>query len=261
MLARHRCYITALGVSAIFLCGAAPLRIGGQERYEGRDGTLPAESSSHESATRPKRLTTPERPKPDQQPHQDDPSADQVNLDLSRRSTLAAEKEAGQATIANGWAAKAYAFTVVQGLAAIFGVVFTAIAAFAAIAAAVYAKGAAEAAANSARADNEALDETRKAAADARKDAVEQADRFKEQMSTTMQIMQYIAQTSYAMKDSAKAMSKFADSAEKQMLITGRQVDIVEKQHSVSRLQYFATQRPRLIVREVQFTALQPTAS
>jgi hypothetical protein len=45
-----------------------------------------------------------------------------------------------------------------------------------------------------------------------------------------------------------------ADISEKQMLISGRQTDIQEKQHAVGRLQFFASHRPRLIVRGISFT-------
>jgi hypothetical protein len=51
---------------------------------------------------------------------------------------------------------------------------------------------------------------------------------------------------------SADAAKLAAESAEKQMLITGRQVDIVEKQHGVGRLQFFAMHRPKLIVRKIR---------
>jgi uncharacterized protein YpmB len=48
-------------------------------------------------------------------------------------------------------------------------------------------------------------------------------------------------------------MGEWADAAEKQMLILGRQTDIQEKQHAIGRLQFFAAHRPRLVVRGVSF--------
>lgn len=39
--------------------------------------------------------------------------------------------------------------------------------------------------------------------------------------------------------------------ANRQMLIQGKQTDIVEKQHAVGRLQFIATHRPRLVIRDV----------
>jgi hypothetical protein len=49
-----------------------------------------------------------------------------------------------------------------------------------------------------------------------------------------------------------KAISKnLADIAERQMAIAGEQTDIIAKQHAIGRLQFIATHRPRIIVREV----------
>jgi hypothetical protein len=42
---------------------------------------------------------------------------------------------------------------------------------------------------------------------------------------------------------------ELADIAQKQMLITARQTDIIEKQHAVGRLQFLTTHRPRITVR------------
>lgn len=47
-----------------------------------------------------------------------------------------------------------------------------------------------------------------------------------------------------------KQMTEAADLAEKQMLLTGRQADLIEKQKEISRLQFLATHRPRIILRE-----------
>jgi hypothetical protein len=42
---------------------------------------------------------------------------------------------------------------------------------------------------------------------------------------------------------------ELADITQKQMLISGRQTDIIEKQHAVGRMQFISTHRPRLKVR------------
>jgi hypothetical protein len=46
-------------------------------------------------------------------------------------------------------------------------------------------------------------------------------------------------------------MSRMADIAEKQKLISGLQTDIQSKQHAIGRLQFLATHRPRLRIRHV----------
>jgi hypothetical protein len=62
-------------------------------------------------------------------------------------------------------------------------------------------------------------------------------------------------QTARIMAETAQAqtakMGDWANSAQKQMLIVGRQTDIQEKQHAIGRLQFLATHRPRIVVRGV----------
>lgn len=91
-----------------------------------------------------------------------------------------------------------------------FGVAFTALAAVAAIAAAVYAKHAAKAARDSADADNAALEETRAASVEARKDAAAQSKRLSEQLALAEQTMEFTAKTAHAMSDSAKETRRVA---------------------------------------------------
>jgi hypothetical protein len=50
---------------------------------------------------------------------------------------------------------------------------------------------------------------------------------------------------------SANAAKAAAESAEKQMLLSGRHADITEKQHGVARLQFIAGHRPRLRLRNI----------
>jgi hypothetical protein len=48
-------------------------------------------------------------------------------------------------------------------------------------------------------------------------------------------------------------MGEWADAAEKQTLIVGRQTDIQSKQHAVARLQFFATHRPEIAIHAIEF--------
>ena len=87
---------------------------------------------------------------------------------------------------------------------------FTGVAALFAWRATHWAKEAAKQAGISARADNLALDETRQAAVDARKDADVQTKRFTEQMAKQQELVDFTATTALAMETAATAQQEAA---------------------------------------------------
>jgi hypothetical protein len=58
---------------------------------------------------------------------------------------------------------------------------------------------------------------------------------------------------------SAAAAEKAANAAENEIAIIGSQTDTLIKQHKVARLQFFATHRPKLIVRKIRLEAWRDT--
>ena len=63
-----------------------------------------------------------------------------------------------------------------------------------------------------------------------------------------------------AARDQRTELQKAGEIAEKQMLLSGRQTDIIEKQHGLDRLQFIADKRPRLRVRHVTINHPMPEA-
>ena len=109
----------------------------------------------------------------------------------------------------------------VQTLATVAAFLAAVLAAFFAYRATHWAREAATHTKRSADADNEALEETRKAAEDARRSDVQQAKRLTEQLGLMDKTMQYTAETAYAMKDNARAVAAqidiLKDTASKQL--------------------------------------------
>lgn len=156
MSSRNGRYVAALGgLAALFLSGAAPV----------------------EPASKPQG-----RPQPAPSQPKADPGRSESMSDYERES-LAVDRAANRiAETANAIsdAQRSYAFW--QLVLSFAGVGFTGIAAFFAWRATHWAKEAASHTKRSADADNAALTETRNAAAEARKDAEAQAERFRQEL-------------------------------------------------------------------------------
>lgn len=171
-------------------------------------------------------------------------NGDERALAVSRES-LAVDREANRiAERANLISEAQRSYALVQLVLGIFGVVFTAIAAGAAIAAAVFAKRAADAAAASAKADNEALAETRQAAAAAREDAAEAAVRFEAQMAKQQEMVEFTAKSSYAMEHSARASRGMATAMRNNADAALKAVEASSVQLELSRNALIVDQRP-----------------
>lgn len=127
------------------------------------------------------------------------------------RESLAASR------VANGIAERANVIADAQRrygfwslILAALGVAFTGIAAFFAYRATHWAKDAAAHTKRSADADNEALTETRNAAAAARQDALDAAERFRAQIADSREMVEFTAKSAYAMEHGANASRSLA---------------------------------------------------
>jgi hypothetical protein len=175
----------------------------------------------------------------------------QESLSGGDRESLAVSREANRiAERANLIAEAQKAYALGQFIVGGVGVGLTAVAVAAAIYAAFYAKAAADAARDSANADNAALEQTRDAAAEARKDALEQAQRHSDQLDIAERTASAMRETARGARDANQiALETSASQLRPYVYVLEEFVGVVTKPNFAGELHLYDTAKAGFSIR------------